>query len=224
MFVNRAARSARRTLTEAIVDLSVKSDAVKGESLPILRELRTYLESLESVVLVYHHQRRCRATRSDHIYVVFESNVDADDFLKTWLLWDDAHTLKEYYVLQRIPHFLNGDISRIEYEMKCIEQAASFPRSMKLPRFEGTAFARPSDPESGEVIIRKLREVKYAVLDRATADQVFRRVDLDDAFEILSLERGNVGVENADLKAQVSWFKILLNEARLQKSSNNRHE
>ncbi|KAG8708139.1 hypothetical protein FRC11_006749 [Ceratobasidium sp. 423] len=136
-----------------IVDMFPKlSIATRDRELPMLNELRSYLSTIDSILLVYHRKREKRLTKPDHIYIVHRTHVDADAFIKGWVFLDAKKFPKTLYAVQRTEDYSDMLLNQLQGEL---EESKLFMRRLdsgvRVPnRFRGPAFALlgPSVSES----------------------------------------------------------------------------
>ncbi|EUC55466.1 hypothetical protein RSOL_116480 [Rhizoctonia solani AG-3 Rhs1AP] len=199
-------------LSGMIVDMFLRPSATNHErNFPLLKELRSYLNSLDSVLwvlfqlgganddptqgnadvrsssrIVYHRKRAKRLTKPDHIYVVFKTHVDADAFTKGWSLDSETKPFREQYMIQRNPDYPGALLYELHQEIELFLQAFDSEHDKEPDRFRGPAFALLGPFESRSIQLPAfLREKRNLSKEDGIGGTSRRLADLEGRVEAL---------------------------------------
>ncbi|CAE6441544.1 unnamed protein product [Rhizoctonia solani] len=201
---------------DTVVDIFPKPGTEnEAGGLPMIDQIRSYFQNLDSVLLVYHLKRTKRFRRSDHIYAVFKLPEGADAFATEWWQWGEHHSLKVFYTMQRNPKLVDVLLRELKSELEFIPHIVGSDGAMEPARFRGPAFANPDTPESESSALPTFPGEEGDFKD-ACIDQVFRIMELEEMLEVLSMERDESAEEILELMKEARYHKEMLRRYRNQ--------
>ncbi|CAE7198065.1 unnamed protein product [Rhizoctonia solani] len=217
----RMTRTGSRSFTSTVVDLIVKPNTViKGNKLPSIVELYNYLRSLDCVVLAYHHKREKETAKFDHIYIVFRTSVDAANFLRMWLFWDDAHFMKVNYQIQQSPDFPTSAVLHLlQYEVEDILDKSGSSGAKEPARFIGYAFIYTTLAELQRSNSPGSLEKQCQFLEETFANQEIHLIHLERMVKEARDDRDKRIKKNQELRAELATYEEELRRRSLTPGS-----
>ncbi|CUA68327.1 hypothetical protein RSOLAG22IIIB_13698 [Rhizoctonia solani] len=189
-------------LSGMVVDMFLKPGATTPElDFPMLEELRSYLNRLDSVLVVYHRKREKKRSRPDHFCSVFKTAVDADAFLKGWAIGQrEAGVLKSHYWIQRHPDYPGTLLYELQQEIGLVFRALDSDYGGEPDRFRGPAFALLGPFEPSPLSLPSSLKEKYdCSMEHPVVGRARRVAEIEGRIEVL---REELAVSEDDKRAR----------------------
>ncbi|CAE6537166.1 unnamed protein product [Rhizoctonia solani] len=201
-------RPSSRSFISTIVKLSVRPSSILEENeLPGIVEIQAYLHSLNTIVLAYHHKREKRIARFDHLYLVFQTSRNADDFRRMWGFWDDSHFMKGNYELQHDSDFPSVVLHLLQDEIEYISKVIGPVGTEKPTRFVGFAFDRIGPIGAKGLLSSASLEEKCNFLEETLASQEVGLSHLEEMVNEVREDLDKKLKENMELRAQLACYQ-----------------